>query len=390
MMSSTSTYDLLFINPLHAISHVELRHLAQALWEWTYCGNCPDNSFCFAQHCAWNERAKRLRNFWSHYQDMTSAYKPDFLSGCPALTSHDDLFALIRLIKQHRDAPRAQLLHDFFEDSGRYHTSNADQRPTSADQNRAFNMAASLLFHVNCMHPHDNANIHTGTDFALFWRDNVSARQFKDIAFPSRSHTYFDSHHGSSHVRSKLAALSAVQLKKRSGLRIRATSDISCHLLLDPVDRSVQVFHWTPILQEVLLETHQDTSNSIMPRQLALELLHTIHKVLFPVNRASGLLIKSLVAKEGFDENFGRYELAPYKRDDDPEITYTYFGSRLADLYDEPQRWESWFVKKSRPSYMLMITMIGVIITVFIGIIGLGLVGVQTWIAWQQWRHPVN
>ncbi|KAJ8106301.1 hypothetical protein OPT61_g9625 [Boeremia exigua] len=52
---------------------------------------------------------------------------------------------------------------------------------------------------------------------------------------------------------------------------------------------------------------------------------------------------------------------------------------------------DGWFEKKSGAQRnMLMATMIGAFVTVVIGILGLGVGGIQVWLAYQQWKHPVR
>ena len=132
-----------------------------------------------------------------------------------------------------------------------------------------------------------------------------------------------------------------------------------------------------------------------MPRALALEVLDTIHKVLFPPDPESHALLAKSVSRHGFDEDCLRYESASYRRENEFEGTYAYFGSRLAELYEEvqnptPRGWfQTWFERRSGARYMMMATMIGVFIAVIIGILGLGVSGFQAWVSYQQWKHPV-
>jgi hypothetical protein len=108
-----------------------------------------------------------------------------------------------------------------------------------------------------------------------------------------------------------------------------------------------------------------------------LEVLYSIHDILFPSDQESRAFLKLLVAKRSFDEDLLYYGSARYRRSDDSEIRYTYFGVRLAELYDELQNptprtnLESWFEKKSGARYMLMATMIGVFIAVTIDTLAL-------------------
>jgi len=90
-----------------------------------------------------------------------------------------------------------------------------------------------------------------------------------------------------------------------------------------------------------------------------------------------------------------RYESAKYRKQDE-ENPYHYFGSRLAELYDElqnptPRSWfQTWLERKSGARYVMMATLIGVGIAIVIGLLGLGVATFQAWVAYQQWKHPVQ
>lgn len=133
-----------------------------------------------------------------------------------------------------------------------------------------------------------------------------------------------------------------------------------------------------------------------MPRQLALEALDSIHKILFPPDPDSQSLLSSLVLRSSFDEDCLRFESTAYRADNEKDINFHYFGSRLAALYDElenptPRGWlQKWLERKSGARYVMMATLVGVMIAVILGILGLGVASFQAWVAYQQWKHPVT
>ena len=133
-----------------------------------------------------------------------------------------------------------------------------------------------------------------------------------------------------------------------------------------------------------------------MPRQLALEALDSIYKILFPPDPESQSLLSSLVLRNSFDEDCLRFESTAYRDDDEKEINFHYFGSRLVNLYDElenptPRGWlQKWLEKKSGARYVMMATLIGVMIAVVLGMLGLAVACFQAWVAYQQWKHPVS
>jgi hypothetical protein len=133
-----------------------------------------------------------------------------------------------------------------------------------------------------------------------------------------------------------------------------------------------------------------------IPRALALETLDTIHKVLFPPDKDSQALLSSLVSQASFDRDCLCYESARYRKEYEKDTPYHYWGSRLAELYDEiqdptPRGWfHTWLERKSGARYAMMAALIGVAIAIVLGILGLAVATFQAWVAWQQWKHPVS
>jgi hypothetical protein len=82
-------------------------------------------------------------------------------------------------------------------------------------------------------------------------------------------------------------------------------------------------------------------------------------------------------------------------RNPDEDISYHYFGARLADLYEEleipkPRSWvERWLEQKSGARYIMMATVIGVAFAVLLGIASLVVSSYQAWLTYQQWQHPM-
>lgn len=134
----------------------------------------------------------------------------------------------------------------------------------------------------------------------------------------------------------------------------------------------------------------------IIPRQLVLETLDSLQKILFPPDPESQFLLRSLVSKASFDPDCLRFESAPNRYDDEKNIAYYYFGSRLADLYDEIENprprglVEKWVERRSGSRYIMMATLIGVVTAVMLGLAGLAVGIFQAWVGYQQWQHPLT
>ena len=132
-----------------------------------------------------------------------------------------------------------------------------------------------------------------------------------------------------------------------------------------------------------------------MPRQLTLESLDSVQRILFPPDQQSQSLLRSLVSKGIFDPDCLRFESAPYRSDFENDITYHHFCSRLMDLYDEikdptPRSLvDKWVEKRSGARHVMMATLVGVIIAIILGILSLAVSIFQAWVGYQAWKHPV-
>lgn len=137
-------------------------------------------------------------------------------------------------------------------------------------------------------------------------------------------------------------------------------------------------------------------TSGALPRQLALECLDSVQNVLFPLlDPKSRSLLESLTSTSSFDPDCLQWEFVSIRNEDEKDITYKYLGTRLANLYQEledptPSGWiETWFERKKGGRYVLMATLVGVLVAVFLGFAGLALQGYQAWLTYQQWQHPV-
>jgi hypothetical protein len=247
--------------PLQNISNRQLQQLGETLWRWQLCGHCNGLAFCSTTECPWSH-AKRLSKYWTWYKDIVGAYVPELFTNEPALRTHDDLLAIIRFIKTSPETPRGQLTKEYFASrNGPDNSNNAELVPAATDRNRAFNIAASVLFMVHCAPLRDAVDFLEDAYLPLPWRNEVSATQYMLEAFPATEHPYFDKERPSKGL-DVAGALTAKQLKK-AGLRFVATSGLHNHLNLDREEGTVQIFHRTSILKENLKadQTATDTTS---------------------------------------------------------------------------------------------------------------------------------
>jgi hypothetical protein len=138
-------------------------------------------------------------------------------------------------------------------------------------------------------------------------------------------------------------------------------------------------------------------SRGTLPRDLSLEVLDTIQKILFPVSDAkSRSLLRNLVSKSSFDRDCLDFESASIRENFEIDLPYRFFGARLTELYDEfedprPRSdFEKWLQRRSSTRHVMLATLIGVFVAVLLGIVGLGVSIYQTYIGYQAWQHPIN
>ncbi|KAF3042051.1 hypothetical protein E8E11_004320 [Didymella keratinophila] len=263
------------------------------------------------------------------YQAMTDSYVPDFSSDTPALGSHKALSDLIQTIKDNRNVPRKNIMQQLHGTS----SAGSSSEGLAADQSRALNIASSVLCLMDWRSGEDLEALADDIIPLPFWQDSASITEFVRETFPERVHPLFES------VSSRRRTVSNLNVRRleKAGLHIEATTDVRRHLELDVRERVVRMYDCTPVLKEVLMTSQIDTGTLVIPRGLVVEILETIYEVLFPPDRDSRALLRRYVAKQGLDEDVLRYEVARFRSKDDYEIKFKYFGTRLADIYEELQ-----------------------------------------------------
>jgi hypothetical protein len=372
--------------PLESVKHANTVQLCKALWSWQLCQGCDSVNPAACNHldCP-GQRLNRLGRFFNSYKSLTASYSPDENEG---LSSHADLLKVIESLRQNpdlakRDLPLGEL--------------SIERRES------AICLAMRVFAMVNCSALMGSDDLLESGASTAHWRKDVSLCQYLTDIFPTSDHPDLNDLASADVTR---AALNARRLKKRGGLSFRPTDDLRCHLRLDHRMGTVDVFHHTAFLKEHLRLTKDcnqalSISDSLqigaLPRQLVLEVLDSIQKILFPLwDPESRALLQSLTSSRnaGFDPDCIRFESAAIRKPEEKGICYYYFGSRLMELYDEVQnpkprgRLEKWLQRRSGARYMMMATLIGVIFAIILGLAGLAVSSYQTYIAYQQWKHP--
>ncbi|KAI0883834.1 uncharacterized protein GGS22DRAFT_166205 [Annulohypoxylon maeteangense] len=390
--------------PLANASRDNLARVCESLWGWKPCAQWILGKTCYQPYDCPCRHAARLEPFFDFYRDVTAYYIPDLTGdSCPALRSHDDLIDIISLIKKNAERPRSRLTIEYFSQRG-------VQTPPITDQNRAFSLAARITSMIKCSIENQSDGLLEAGTQPITWHSDKSFTAFVDSAFPKREQPKLNPDDDvASSEKVHLALVTAKRLRKVAHLKAIPTNNLKDHLLLDYKNSTVAIYHYTSVLKEHILACREEamgqtlgqstpksiSSNGNIPQQLALETLSTIQNILFPVDPESRSLLRSLVSKEKFDPDILRLEPPSHGSPDEQQIGYEYWGSRLIDLYDElnnptPRGYvENWLQRKSGSRYMMMATLAGVIIAIFLGILSLAVSIFQAWVGWQQWKHPV-
>ncbi|WQF80252.1 hypothetical protein CDEST_05266 [Colletotrichum destructivum] len=374
--------------PLESVTNAQLQQLGEALWSWKPRSNGTSQSGVVTTHL--RPDLTKFGPYFQYYREMTASYISDAFppEEIKALRSHDDLLAIINLIRSNPDTQRSELTTKYFSSRQIF-----EETPPE-DKQRAFNLAMRVLMMISCSSEGLTDDLlPLGTESSI-WRRDQSAREFVSGVFSTRNHPSLNEVDES--LPNIQLSLRAVGLKKVAHLSFHSTDDLRNHLRLDPRTGVVEIFHHTTFLKESLKASKNSAEQCILPRQLALETLDSLQKVLFPPDKDSRALLRSLVSKASFDPDCLCLSSVSYRSNDERDLSYHYWGSRLMDLYDELENprprglIDIWLEQRSKARHVMLATLVGVVIAVVLGMLGL-VVGIfQAWVAYQAWKHPVN
>ncbi|KAK0634123.1 hypothetical protein B0T14DRAFT_420594 [Immersiella caudata] len=370
--------------PLKVPGSEEFQALCSALWDWHVCVGCAAGlqSCHVTPPCIWRQRSHKLKGLFTYYETITSSYVPDSLfTIAPSLTNHDSVLEIVKLIHAEPTASRSSV------------TSTIGHAESLVeDKDGAFDVAARIALMVNCARDGTAGGglLELGTR-PVAWDATMSRIDFMRAAFPQTVHPVLDESDRSPRSQHIFNGLRATRLRRVARLRFRTTNDLHSHLRLDHKAGTVDIYHHTAVLKEHLIfSAKSKNSDALIPRQLALEVIDSIQKVLFPSDIQSQSLLRSLVRKQGFDDDCLRYESSSYRLAGESEISYSYFGARLMDLYEEVNHptprgvLEKWLEPRSGGRHVMMATLTGVFFAIVLGIVGLG---VQIWQACMTYEQ---
>lgn len=388
--------------PLKKVTQSQLLRLGEILWSWPLCENCCNGAACVTDGCP-SQRSKRLLRYFQYYRDLTASYEPVVgVDEEPALSSHEDLFQIITEMKSNPDLDRSNLTAKVFASRpGR-------KLPPANDQNRAIDLAVRVMVMVNSSSQRRSSGLLESGTYRTPWTADVPFSQFISNIFPMTNHPSLNDDDLKPLPDIK-SALMARKLRKHIDLKFRPTDDLRKHLRLDHKNNVLELYHHTAFLKEHLRAT-KPTENKLaslsvsdslklgaLPRQLALETLDSIQKILFPLGDGkSRSLLLSLTTTGSFDPDALRFESTTIRNTDETDIAYYYLGANLAGLYDVLENprprglLEKWLERKSGARYVMMATLAGVAIAILLGMASLAVSGYQAWVGYQQWKHPTS
>ncbi|KAF3934709.1 hypothetical protein ABW20_dc0105818 [Dactylellina cionopaga] len=278
-------------------------------------------------------------------------------------------------------------------------------RSKKADEEHAIGLAVKFLTMVYSTHwLKQNAEYNEDSDTeSPNWAEDTPFNEFFEALFPITDHPGFGNDSSSSFWDLQ-SSIIATKLRK-GGLVFKPTEDLSNHLKLNRKTGAIQIFHHTAFLKESLKITKgKPESVSVeaalglgaIPRQLAIEVLDSIQKIIFPLSDPSAVaMLESLVKDRGFDKDCLRFESSAIRESHEINIRYLYFGARLADINDElknpsPRGYISRWARRKGAGHANIATIVGVGLALLFGLATLGLGVFQAWVGYQQWQHPIR
>lgn len=247
--------------PLETTTDTHLQELGRVLWSWPICNECYSGNPC-EDNSHPSKRSKRLLRFFEYYRNVTAAYNPDIRFGeRPALQTHNDLFRIIQELKREPELTRNKLMDKIFP-------GQASARPSShVDHEVALNITVRVMFMIICSAQHHSPYLLEHGISQVPWQSEATFTEFITKIFPRTDHPSLNDEDLLRNVNMK-TALMARKLKKRAGLKFRATDDLGSHLRLDRKMGVVEIFHHTAFLKEHLKLTidesrHLSVSDSL-------------------------------------------------------------------------------------------------------------------------------
>ncbi|KAF2143093.1 uncharacterized protein K452DRAFT_226286 [Aplosporella prunicola CBS 121167] len=317
----------------------------------------------------------------------------------PIVRTHQDILVLVRLLKANAHHTRTQTLAlaiQSFNRNGATDEGSEAYTREMTELNRALNLAVQLLCMIDCSakekHSHD---FELGDFKPVEWRKEETFVNFLKRILPVADP-------GMCFSREKKNKMKAWKLSKRAGITFKATDNIVEHLLYDPKDETVRLFHHAAFLKAQLdsstnhsmsIACEESLAEGKLPPRLLLETLSTFQTILFPsVDVKSTKLLETLISSKDtrFDAECLTHD--SHTRNVPAGMEYVYWGQRLQRLHElvtnpKPRhRLGRWLQRHNSDRNALYIAIIGLFLSVFFGFLSV-LIGIfQSWVAWKAWK----
>ncbi|KAI1172700.1 hypothetical protein F4777DRAFT_560563 [Nemania sp. FL0916] len=362
--------------------------LGNTLWSWQRCDACKTDGLYQSTSCS--SRVSRANRYFNFYTGLLLDYHEASPPNDRPFKTHGDIWNAISLLAKHPELTRA----DFSE---------RILVPASKSIGESLIMqATALVVKIVCMTDCSNLYYSTGRleegSSGAFWENQIPFNKYLQDLFTVQNQPIWSSQHGQTEVLyERKRQLRATKLIKHLDLNLCPTHNIHDHLRLDTRRNELQIFHYASFLKENLRSQKGSPQVNLLPRQLLLEVLDSTQRILFPLGDAkSRKLLKSFIANKdySFDPEIEKFELSAVCNPEE-NISYRYLANRLEDLFQElqspkPRKWlEKQLQRRSSARYMMLATLAGVAFAILLGVLALILSSVQTWIAYQAWKHPV-
>ncbi|KAF4340255.1 hypothetical protein FBEOM_5830 [Fusarium beomiforme] len=317
----------------------------------------------------------------------------------PVLRNHSDVLKCLRILVHNPNIS----FNDFISTV----TESGSTEVTLTEKKYIVRVTTHVLLGINCTIQDYGSNANAGSEFQQAnWRNDTTFHAFIEtvLGLAGSAVETPEPEQKSRDIVLHKKALKAWKLHQRYGIEIKATDNLLEHLLLDTRTMTLKVFHQVSFLRAHLEKTRHEPLNlgleeclkrGTLPPKLLLETLLTFHDVLFPiasVNDTKSLhTLKAMIKKQGFDPE-GRW--IEFVRDIPPDMSYTYWGHRLAKLHDFVKRPPpanaivAWFERHTSERNALTVAIIGVFLSVIFGFLSF-LVGLlQLILAWKVYNNP--
>ncbi|KAI2611814.1 hypothetical protein GGR54DRAFT_632799 [Hypoxylon sp. NC1633] len=306
----------------------------------------------------------------------------------PAIQHHADVLSCAKSLCKNYTSSRDELTSSWF----------LDRTTTTAEREHISRAIVSVTFMIDCNEKDYYPRGLHGEGPRAKWEGSQSFVGFLDTSFP------YQEDDTAGVTSSQKTSLKAWKLVKRYGIKIRGTDNLLEHLLYNPRERSVSIFHQVAYLRSHLRRSRDASLDSdfaqsldleTLPPQLILETLLSLHSILFPIansgNKRSVSLLKRCIKTQELDKELLWVE---YVRPIPADFTFRYWGRRLEKLQEVTKRppprnrLVSWFERHTSERNALTVAIIGLFSAAFFGFLAVVVGVLQLVVAWLAWKYP--